>query len=305
MLQNFSMRQLSLFFLVWIIFSCDTPKSNSHQILCTTAIVTDIVRNILPQNFEVKSLMGYGVDPHSYKSTAQDNDLLVSASAFGLSGLNIEQKLTPVFNDFAKNKPVISISDGVLISDLIPLNLEKTKFDPHIWMDIKMMMDGVKYLSKQFIKAFPKDKYSIQLKTNLYVQQLQNTFQYMDSLLQLIPKEKRVLITAHNAFSYFGKRFNFEIKSIQGVSTLSESSLKDKKKIVDYIVENKVFAVFSEHAVNSKNIESLVEACLFKNWQVKIGQPLYSDSFGEINTPEGNYIGMQKYNALVIYEALK
>jgi manganese/zinc/iron transport system substrate-binding protein len=299
------MRHLSLFFLVLIIFSCSTPKNNTHQILCTTSIVTDIVRNILPQNFEVKSLMGHGVDPHSYKSTAKDNDLLVSASAFGLSGLNIEQKLEPVFNEFAKKKPVISISDGVLTNDLITLNTEKTKFDPHIWMDIKMMMDGVKYLSKQFVLAFPNDKDSIEQKTNLYLNELQNAFEYMDSLVQLIPKEKRVLITAHNAFSYFGKRFNFEVKSLQGVSTLSESSLKDKKNLVDFIVENKIPAVFIEHAVNAKNIESLVEACSFNNWQVKIGKPLYSDSFGEINTPQGNYIGMQKYNALVIYEALK
>lgn len=299
------MRKFIWCFILVLIFSCNAPKNSTHQILCTTVIVTDIVRNILPENFEVKSLMGYGVDPHSYKSTAQDNELLVSAAAFSLSGLNIENKLMPVFDEFAQNKPVIAISDGVVKSDLIALNPENTKFDPHIWMDIQMMMDGVKYLSNQFIIAFPNDKEAIEKNTNLYLQQLQNTHDYMDSLLQLIPKEKRVLITAHNAFSYFAKRFDFEVKSIQGVSTLSEASLKEKKNLVDFIVQNQIPAVFTEHAVNSKNIESLVEACSFNNWYLKIGKPLYSDSFGEMNTTEGNYIGMQRYNAWAIYEALK
>jgi manganese/zinc/iron transport system substrate-binding protein len=299
------MRLLILFFFVGLFLSCDTPKNNSHQILCTTAIVTDIVRNILPENFEVKSLMGHGVDPHSYKSTAQDNDLLISASAFSLSGLDIENKIIPIFNEFALNKPVFAISDGVVKSDLIALNKEKTKFDPHIWMDIQMMIDGVKYLSNQFIITFPNDKKAIENNTNLYLEKLQLTYNYIDSLMSLIPDQKKVLITSHNAFSYFAKRFKFEVKSLQGVSTLSEASLKEKKNLVDFIVENQIPAVFTEHAVNTKNIESLVEACTFNNWKLKIGKPLYSDSFGEINSPEGNYIGMQRYNAFVIYEALK
>lgn len=299
------MQKIFLCLLVLGLFSCEKNNHSKHQIICTTSIVQDIVSNLLPENFEVKSLMGYGVDPHSYKTSAKDNQILISASAYGVSGLNLEHKLIEVFNEVAQNKPVISISDGINENNLISLDVEKTKYDPHIWMDIQLIIEGVKHLSVKFQEAFPDDKDKIQEKSQKYLIELENAYFYMDSLLSSIPKQKRVLITVHNAFSYFANRFDFEAKSLQGVSTLSESSLQNKISIVDYIIEKKVKAVFAEHAVNSKNISSLIEACLYKDWEVKIGKPLYSDSFGELGTTEGSYIGMQKYNALVIYEALK
>lgn len=294
---------------VFIGVGCESenkPKViEKRKVICTTTIVADLVKNILPEDLEVYALMRVGVDPHAYQASAKDNELLVSATAFGYSGLNLEAKLSPVLKELANSRQVVALSDALLETDLIAVEGAHGAFDPHIWMDVRLMIKGVRLMSQILQQTYPDQKQAIHDLTISYVTELEDLDAYVDSLMQLIPKNKRILITAHHAFAYFGKRYNVVVKSMQGVSTVSESGLKHKEFIMDYIKLNNLPGVFIEHGVNPKNVEVLIESLAQNGYNLKLLGNLYSDSLGELGSPQGSYIGMIKHNAETIYHGLK
>lgn len=298
------MKQLIVLSIIFL-WSCSTDKKVEEKtIVCTTSIIEDVTKNILPSNFEVIALMGPGVDPHLYKSKSNDYQLFKKASTLINNGLHLEGRLTDVFEHLKKEKPVLSLSDGIVTNQLITVTVNEKIYDPHIWMDIDLMKNGVSHLSSELQKQYPESKISIDSLTTSYVSKLNSTSNYIDSLFQLIPKEQRILITAHDAFSYFGKRHNIQVKSIQGISTVSESGLKEITELIDFIVKNKIPAIFAESSVNPKNINAVMEGCKAKGWNVKIGGILYSDALGGTDSGADTYIKMLKSNSLTIYKGL-
>jgi manganese/zinc/iron transport system substrate-binding protein len=295
--------------LVFGTMSCqpDTQKqNNTHSkifIVTTTGMIADIVKNIVKERAEVQAIMKAGTDPHLYKATRQDLDLLRKADIVFYNGLHLEGKMSEVLEKLAVQKAVWAVSDAINSKDL--RKIDEHAPDPHLWFDVSLWQKVARHVGE---KIAEKDNANAEyyLKNMLsYNDQLKNLHEKTQKQLSEIPVESRVLITAHDAFGYFGRAYQVEVKGLQGISTLSEYGLKDVADLVDFIVKRKIKAVFVETSIPQKSLEAVVQGCKQKNHAVKIGGTLFSDAMGADGTPEGTYIGMVEANVKTIVEALK
>jgi manganese/zinc/iron transport system substrate-binding protein len=290
----------------FLLFACQTKQKDNTKIsvVATTTIVSDIVQNILPSDFEINTLMGVGVDPHLYKSKSSDHRKLQEADVIVYSGLHLEGKMTAVFDALSSAKNVFPLSDGIPKYELIPLAEDSKSFDPHFWTDPELTKMGIQNLSKKLQNAFPNFKDSIKIKTNSYINELESMSDSLSTILNNIPAKKRILVTAHDAFSYFGKAYGFNIQPVQGVSTVTEAGLRDITNLINLIVEKQLPAIFIESSVSERNINAIVSGCKNKGFEVKIGGILYSDALGETSGEAGTYINYLLHNALTIQKGL-
>ena len=281
------------------------PKNvgNPKLIVCTTTIIGDAVKKLVGDKFDVKILMGAGVDPHMYEAKPSDVRALGNARVIVFNGLHLEGKMTNLFERMSAEKEVIAFSNGMDFNKLIMVN-EHTH-DPHVWFDPLLWLQGVKECAFELSKVFPNEKGFI---LNNY-KKLEVEFKKLNkdliSEIQSIDKSHRVLITSHDAFHYFGKAFDVEVLAIQGVSTVSEPGLKDVSNLVNLIVRRKVKAIFVESSVSSKSITAVIEGCKSKGQIVKIGGTLYSDALGDLKSGANTYNGMMRKNVKTLVRALK
>lgn len=293
-----------------VLFSCKVEKKDENKyvetIVCTTGMLGDAVEQIVGPNVKVITLMGPGVDPHLYKATQGDLKSLTNADVIVYNGLHLEGKMGEIFEKLEKQKHIIVATEGLTKIDYINNTEFQGAQDPHIWFDVALWSKAVQHIGNELIKLST-DSIADQFakNTKAYRTQLSNLSDHVENELGSLDSSKRILITAHDAFSYFGRAYNFEVKGLQGISTTSEYGLKDVSDLVNYIVENKIKAVFVESSVSEKSLQAVVEGCLQKNHQVQIGGQLYSDAMGEAGTPEGTYVGMVKHNVKTIVEGLK
>jgi len=293
-----------------VLFSCKLEEKKTSQeiktIVCTTGMLGDAVKNIVSPNIEVITLMGPGVDPHLYKATQGDLKSLTNADVIVYNGLHLEGKMGEVFEKLEKQKHIIVATAGLTKTEYINNTEFQGAQDPHIWFDVALWSKAVQFIGKELALLSPDSvKKQIETNTEKYTNQL---FQLnMDLVAQVtaLDSTKRILITAHDAFGYFGRAYKFEVRGLQGISTTSEYGLKDVSDLVNYIVENEIKAVFVESSVSEKSLQAVVEGCLQKNHQVRIGGQLFSDAMGEAGTPEGTYVGMVKHNVKTIVEGLR
>lgn len=300
-----------IFLIAFFLCACKTPNKNSESkletIVCTTGMIGDAVENIVGTNVKVITLMGPGVDPHLYKATQGDLKNLSGADIIIYNGLHLEGKMGEIFEKLSNRKNIIVAAEGINSSELINNTEFQGANDPHLWFDPNLWSKAIEHISKEVIKLQPNDslKAIFQNKTTSYLAQLETLHENNLSIIEQLNTEKRILITAHDAFGYFGKAYNFEVRGLQGISTTSEYGLKDVSDLVNYIVENKIKAVFVESSVSEKSINAVVEGCKEKDHQVQIGGQLYSDAMGEKGTKEGTYIGMVEHNVETIVNGLK
>ncbi|MCI4671068.1 MAG: zinc ABC transporter substrate-binding protein [Bacteroidia bacterium] len=303
------MRTISLLLLCSaILFSCSQQqdsKSEKVLIVTTTGMIQDAVQHIVGENIEVLGLMGPGVDPHLYKATRGDLDKLNRAEVIIFNGLHLEGKMGEILEKMGRTKKVFAIGEGVEESKLIYHGSQQDSKDPHIWFDVALWASAVNYASVKLIEIFPEKEAIFKQNTSAYLSELH----LLDSLarkeLSSIPMEQRVLITAHDAFSYFGRAYDVEVKGLQGISTVAEFGLKDVKELVDFIVEKKIKAVFVESSIPTKSLEAVVQGCKEKGHEIKIGGTLYSDAMGSKDSNAGTYIGMVEANVATIVSSLK
>lgn len=273
------------------------------QIVCTTGMIADAAKNIVGDKAEVIALMGSGVDPHLYKASQGDVSKLVKADLILYNGVHLEGKMAEMLHKIGRKKPVFALGDGIDKTDLRKLSGET--YDPHIWFSIKLWKLATEEAYKAIIKTDSSNsKYYNQNKIK-YIHQLDSLENWVKTAINSIPEKQRILITAHDAFGYFGDEYQVKVKGLQGISTVSEFGLKDVTNLVNYIISNNIKAVFVESSVSPKAIEAVIAGCKSKNHDLKIGGSLYSDAMGEKNSPEGNYIGMYTYNVKQIVNALK
>ncbi|MCE9606350.1 MAG: zinc ABC transporter substrate-binding protein [Planctomycetia bacterium] len=271
--------------------------------VCTTGMVADIVRRVGGGWVDVTQLMGEGIDPHLFKATPGVISSLAGADAIFYSGLHLEGRMTDVFENMANRRPVTAITSTIPVDKLIPLGGDS--YDPHVWFDVGLWSSTIESVRK-FLGEFDPahvadyDAQAAAYRTELAALDLQCRKQ-----LEAIPKEFRVLITAHDAFHYFGRAYDVEVKAIQGVSTDTEAGLREINALVDFIVARKIKAVFIEASVSDRNVRNLLEGCQSQGHEVRIGGELFSDSMGKPGTPEGTYAGMVHHNVAVIVGALK
>ncbi len=282
-------------------------KSDKLSIVATTTQITDLVSIIGGDVVEVKGLMGSGIDPHSYQATESDVRSLQQADIIIYNGLHLEGKMTDLLANMAKQKiPTYAISDAVLNSKLMAGEDDyEGSYDPHIWFDANLWLEVITYVSNILIEHDPKNKDIYVINTEKYLEEVREVHEFVYNKAMEIPPQKRVLITAHDAFQYFGRAYEFIVLGIEGLSPESEVGIADIRKLADYIVQNEIKAIFVETSVSTRNAKALQQAVKARGFDVNIGGDLYSDAMGEKGKDEGTYIGMMKYNITTIVQALK
>ncbi len=268
-------------------------------------MITDLVKNIGGEHINLQGLMGSGVDPHLYKASEGDVTKLSSADIIFYNGLHLEGKLVEVFEKM-KNKKTIAISDALDEKTLIGSEYFASNYDPHIWFNVDYWIKATEYVTDILIDAIPDKKAVFEANRVSYMKKLSTLKATMHHIIEeSLPKEKRILVTAHDAFNYFGKSFGFEVVGLQGLSTATEAGVQDVQKLSAFIIERNVKAIFVESSVPKRTIEALQAAVNSKGHDVIIGGSLYSDALGNTGTIEGTYIGMFEYNVNTIVNALK
>ncbi len=299
------------FFSICFLWTCTggPPSGPSEDglplIVATTGMIADGIRNIAGDRLEVRALMGPGVDPHLYKASRDDLRLFREADMIFYNGLHLEGKMAEVLGKLGREKKVVPVAEVISPERLIPVNPDEKLYDPHVWFDIPLWKQVVEEISLELQAFDPEGKEVYQGRAAQYQASLDSLDRYIREKIDSIPQERRVLITAHDAFTYFGKAYQIEVKALQGISTLSEFGLRDVLDMVNFIVDRKIKAVFVETSIPRKSLEAVVEGCREKGHEVVIGGALYSDAMGEKGSPEGTYTGMVRYNVNTIYQSLR
>jgi len=307
------MKRIIAFLSISLLFFTACEQTNDKKdagklyIVTTTQMIADAVRNIAGDEAEVISLMGPGVDPHYYKATQGDLEKLTKADIIFYNGLHLEGKMQDVFEKFSKQRMVVAVSKDIAENELIVTSDQgqETIHDPHIWHSVNLWKNVVPVITESLVSKDSENASSYEENGSVFIEKLTNLDETTSAAISQIPKQQRLLITSHDAFNYFGKTYDIEVKGLQGISTVSEIGIKDITQMVDVIIKRKVKAVFVESSVNERNLRAVIEGCQKKNWEVQIGGTLFSDAMGADETPEGTYIGMIKYNTNAIVNALK
>ncbi|NIS74172.1 MAG: zinc ABC transporter solute-binding protein [Deltaproteobacteria bacterium] len=274
------------------------------RVVTTIGMIADIVQNIGGNRVEVEGLMGPGVDPHLYKASEGDVARMAGADVIFYNGLHLEGKMTELFERMETKTRTVAVTDGIERSVLLAPPEFKGAYDPHVWFDVGLWMKAAEHVRDALIKIDPENAGVYRENAEVYLQRLEELQRYVNSRAVELPKEKRVLITAHDAFNYFGRAYGFEVKGLQGISTVAEAGTSDIQELARLIVERKIPAVFVETSVPRRYIEALREAVRARGFDVTIGGNLYSDAMGNPGTPEGTYIGMVRHNIDTIISAL-
>lgn len=287
--------------------SCQEEKNSEQKglyIVATTGMVADVVKNVVGEKGEVEALMGAGVDPHLYKPSQSDLPKLRKADVIFYNGLHLEGKMSEVLEKVAESKPVYALAQAIPVERLQKVGNEHT-FDPHIWFDVSLWAMTVPFVAQKLAQMDTINALYYHENALRYQKQLNGLHEEIKQLLGQIPQEKRVLVTAHDAFGYFGRAYQVEVRGLQGISTVGEFGIKDMTDMVDFIVSRKINAIFVESSVPTKSIEAVIQGARQKGHSVRMGGNLFSDAMGEENTPEGTYIGMVRHNVKTIVEALQ
>jgi manganese/zinc/iron transport system substrate-binding protein len=294
---------------VALLVGCTTESASEKKetltITTTTGMVADIVKNVGGKHVDVEYLMGPGVDPHLYKASQGDIEKVENADVVFYSGLYLEGKMVDIFEKLEKKKPVFSVTEKISKDKLQKDPASPELPDPHVWFDVSLWMEATEEVKNRLIEVDEKNKATYEENTKVYLKELEKVHIYAKEQLATIPKEQRVLVTAHDAFGYLEAAYGVEVQGLQGMSTASEYGLKDVQNIVDMLSERKIKAVFVESSIPTKSIESVVEGAKAKGHTVTIGGELFSDAMGEAGTEEGTYIGMVRHNVDTIVKALK
>jgi manganese/zinc/iron transport system substrate-binding protein len=285
--------------------SAAEPERYPYQAAATVGMVADIVRQVAGEKAEVAGLIGEGVDPHLYKPTRGDIVALSRADVVFYNGLMLEGKMADVLVRLArKGKPVYAVTDRVLESENYVLVDGSEHYDPHVWMDVSGWILAVDVVAESLAEYDPKNAEYYAGNARAYNGRLRELDDYARRVIASIPEAQRALVTAHDAFSYLGRAYGLEVKGIQGLSTESEAGVRDIERLVSFLVEREIPAVFVESTVSDKNVRALVEGARARGHELRIGGSLYSDAMGPSGAYEGTYIGMIDHNVTTIARAL-
>lgn len=276
-----------------------------YTIVATTGMVADAVRHVAGDRAEVVGLMGAGVDPHLYKPTRSDVERMMDADVIFYNGLLLEGKMTDsLIRAATSGKRVHAVTE--LLDERYLLEPEEFEglYDPHVWMDPAAWSRAVEVIRDKLIEFDPDGESDYIANTMAYTQTLNDLDTYAVRVLGSVPEGQRVLVTAHDAFNYFGRRFGFEVVGIQGISTESEAGVRDIEDLVDLLVGRGIGAVFVESTVSDRNINALIAGARARGHEVTIGGSLFSDAMGDEGTYEGTYIGMIDHNVTTVARSL-
>lgn len=302
---------LAITLVIFLLAACNQgakesdSKTGKLKVVSTTTMITDLVKQIGGDRIEIQGLMGAGVDPHLYKATESDVTRLYEADLIIYNGLHLEGKLDDIFEKMDKGEQqTVAIGDAIPKDRLIKANADYAQFDPHIWFDIENWKIAARYVAEVLGKNDEKNKVEYEKNLEKYLGELDALQISVQEMISKVPEQQRVLITAHDAFEYFGRAHGFEVKGLQGISTVSETGAADVRNLADFIFNRKIPAIFVESSVPVRNIRALQDAVEARGFEVKIGGELFSDALGTPGTPNGTYTGMYEHNVKTITDAL-
>lgn len=279
-------------------------NTGMRNILSTTSHIGDMVQQLIGDAAPHSTLIRTGLDPHTYKVTQSDLQRFNDARIILYNGLNLEASLERVLTQMPATIRVTSLADAFDATELLTSE-DGNELDPHIWFDIELWRKAAAYVAHVLVETDPVLKAVIDQRLPQFDAELVALNTDLTAQIAQIPQEQRVLITAHDAFGYFGRAYGFEVLGVQGISTATEAGIQDMSQLADIIVSRNVPAIFVESTVSSKTIEALQAAVSARGGRVVLGGELYSDSLGDVATPATTYTGMMRHNVQTIVSALK
>lgn len=301
------MKKLLYLALISLLFiaACGEREADDSRpfIVTTTMMLEDTVKQIAGEYVNVTGLMGPGVDPHLYRATPRDIRHLDRADLIIYNGLYLEARLSEILDKMDKN--TYAAAQILPERDLIQAYEYGGTYDPHVWFDVSLWATVVEGISLELQNILPEHQEEIQNNTRNYLIELAELHNWVHQSIQTIPEKRRVLITAHDAFRYFGKAYDIKVMGLQGLSTQSEVGLQDISHMVRFIIDNEIPAIFLESSIAPRSIQSLINGVSERGGHVELGGELFSDAMGARDTPEATYTGMVRFNVTTITEALK
>jgi manganese/zinc/iron transport system substrate-binding protein len=272
------------------------------EIVATTGMIADVAEEVGGDRVEVSALMGPGIDPHVYKASEGDVQDLAEADLVLYNGLHLEAKLADVLGELGDRAR--AVAEGIDESKLLAPPEFQGQYDPHVWFDVSLWMEAAEAVRDTLVEIDPADRAAYEANAERYLAELEALDAEVRESLAAVPRERRVLVTAHDAFNYFGKAYGFEVRGLQGISTATEAGAADVQALADEIAEREIPAMFVESSVSPRAIEAVQEAVRARGFDVQVGDLLFSDAMGEPGTPEGEYPGMIRHNVRAIVEGL-
>jgi manganese/zinc/iron transport system substrate-binding protein len=283
----------------------DLSDRETIRIVATTGMVADLVRRVAGERAELEQLMGPGVDPHLYKASERDVLALADADLIFFSGLHLEAKLADVLERIEGRIVTQAVTDPIPRDDLLSPPAFEGNYDPHVWFDVALWSVAVEQVRDTLVGLDPAHADAYRANAERTLADLEELDAEVRALAETVPEDKRVLVTAHDAFLYFGRAYGFEVRGLQGISTVSEAGAADVNDLAAYIAEEEIPAIFVESSVPQQTIRAVQEAVRARGFDVRIGGELFSDAMGDPGTPEGTYPGMVRHNVETIVEALR
>lgn len=284
------------------------PGDGRLLVVCTTGPVAELARHVGGDRVQVEALMGPGVDPHLYQTLPADMARLNAADVVFYNGMHLEGRMADLLGQLGRRKPVWAVTDVLRerhAERLRPLPGAEADFDPHVWFDVALWAACARSVAERLAEVDPAHAEHYHENAGRYQAELDELDRWCREQLASIPEEQRVLVTAHDAFGYFGAVYDVEVRGIQGMSTTDEADLASVNRLVELLATRGIKAVFVETSVPERNIRALVEACAARGHAIRIGGALYSDAMGPADSPAGTYAGMVRHNVHTIVEALR
>ncbi len=285
--------------------TADKNGSGEIRIVTTTGMIADADQRIVGQHGHVEALMGPGVDPHLYKASESDVRKLAEADLILYNGLHLEGKMGDILVKLARTRAVVPVSEAIPDTDLREPPELQGMYDPHIWFDLELWSRTLDPIADALAGLRPDHTDLFRRNADAFREEVKELDRWIEDQVEQIPAQQRILITAHDAFGYFGRRYGMRVVGLQGLSTLAEAGLKDVERVVDVVVDNGIKSIFVESSVPRRSIEAVQAACRSRGHDVAIGGQLFSDAMGAAGTPEGTYPGMVRANVETIVNGLK
>ncbi|PAU71951.1 metal ABC transporter solute-binding protein, Zn/Mn family [Vreelandella alkaliphila] len=274
------------------------------NVVATIGMIADIAQEIGGECVSVDALMGPGVDPHLYQASASDVATLRNAEQIFYSGYSLEGQLGDVLERFSERTPTLAVAPASIDPASLITSQDVYGIDPHLWMDVSLWVQTLPTLNAALSEARPDCAATFDANTERYQAQLLALHEWVKDSIASIPDEQRILVTAHDAFSYFGRAYDIDVEGIQGISTETETGIADIRNMADIVVDRAVPALFIESTINPRTVQAVIDAAKQRGQAVEIGGELYSDAMGDPDTVDGTYMGMIYRNTQHIVEAL-
>ena len=288
--------------------ACAPPEPPAEEgrlnVVATIGMIRDVAQNVGGEHVRVVGLMGPGVDPHLYKASEGDVRRLFRADVVFYGGLHLEARMGEVLEEMGGRTRVAAVSEAVPVSERLAPPEFQGAYDPHVWFDVRLWALTVDVIQRTLSEADPAHARDYAANADRYRAQLAELDRYVREQAARVPEERRVLITAHDAFNYFGRAYGFRVRGLQGISTAAEAGTADVQDLAEFIATRRIPALFVESSIPRRTIEAVQEAVAARGYDVRIGGSLFSDAMGNPGTPEGTYIGMVRHNIDTIVGAL-